>query len=62
MTMHEGVNNIIDRMNRMDALKMSAVFHLKNYVKKLETDDYDPNAVDKMKAVNELIKELQEEM
>ena len=62
MTIHDSINNIIERSQRMEGLKLSVVFHLKDYLRKLETDDFDPRAVDKMKAVNELIKELQEEM
>lgn len=62
MTMHESVNNIVNRMERMESLKLSVIFHLKNYLRMLETDDFDTHAVDKMKDVNDLISKLQEEM
>ena len=32
---------------------------LHDYLRKLEKDDYDPYAVEKMEAVNELIEELE---
>lgn len=35
---------------------------LKDYFRKLERDDYDPRAVEKMKAVNRVLDELQKKM
>lgn len=33
-------------------------FFLKDYLRRLETDDFDPQAVQKMKAVNDLLERL----
>ena len=40
-------------------LRLEIESMLKDYLRKLERDDYDPNAISKMKAVNKALKRLE---
>lgn len=52
----------MDRLAKYDSLRPEIIRLLKDYFRKLETDDYDPMAIQKMKETNRVLDVLREEV
>ena len=63
MTITKQAKTTLDNMNELfdmvSTLSAQCAFFLHDYLRKLETDDFDPNALEKMKTVNDLLDKLQ---
>ena len=61
------LNNVYASLNyaqkalgEYETILLACDSHLRNYLRMLERDDYDPHAVDKMKGVNAVLKDIKE--